>query len=414
MEESRVLETFPTSEGWHMRKIRHICAALNRDPVDVDMLREEAKSNGGLLSTYIRKESWHKLLGINRYIIPQCPYLEHKDKHQISLDVNRCGRRLPKELTDEGRNHLQDQLTRVITRVLVTHPHLSYYQGFHDVVLTFLLVLEDEDLTFSIVDILVQYHIRDYLDADIERTRVIMNCIGVLLSIVDPEVASFIQQLVGINTSYSYMLSLLLLLPFPPSLSLPLPPSLSLYPIRSGCQYLFALSWIITWFSHVIDNNYDLHRLIDLFLASHPLMPVYIATALVISRRGELLSLDCDMSSVHPFLNKMPEDLNFEDIISRGLRIFDQVQPHKMASKGGIRLNQSLLVRTHSQFSKRLSGLRPDRILKDDPQAQPIETWVEFAKRHALNFVWYMFPILLGVAIHWWLSDGNILLSIND
>jgi hypothetical protein len=340
------------------------------------MLREEAKSNGGLLSTYIRKESWHKLLGINRYIIPQCPYLEHKDKHQISLDVNRCGRRLPKELTDEGRNHLQDQLTRVITRVLVTHPHLSYYQGFHDVVLTFLLVLEDEDLTFSIVDILVQYHIRDYLDADIERTRVIMNCIGVLLSIVDPEVASFIQQ--------------------------------------SGCQYLFALSWIITWFSHVIDNNYDLHRLIDLFLASHPLMPVYIATALVISRRGELLSLDCDMSSVHPFLNKMPEDLNFEDIISRGLRIFDQVQPHKMASKGGIRLNQSLLVRTHSQFSKRLSGLRPDRILKDDPQAQPIETWVEFAKRHALNFVWYMFPILLGVAIHWWLSDGNILLSIND
>jgi hypothetical protein len=86
--------------------------------------------------------------------------LEHKDKHQISLDVNRCGRRLPKELTDEGRNHLQDQLTRVITRVLVTHPHLSYYQGFHDVVLTFLLVLEDEDLTFSIVDILVQYHIR--------------------------------------------------------------------------------------------------------------------------------------------------------------------------------------------------------------------------------------------------------------
>ena len=43
----------------------------------------------------------------------------------------------------------------------------------------------------------------------------------------------------------------------------------------------FALGWFITWFAHSVDNLQHISRLFDLFMAAHPLMPLY-ATAVVI------------------------------------------------------------------------------------------------------------------------------------
>lgn len=40
---------------------------------------------------------------------------------------------------------------------------------------------------------------------------------------------------------------------------------------------MFALSWFITWYSHVLDNLDTILRLYDLFIVSHFLMPVYVA-----------------------------------------------------------------------------------------------------------------------------------------
>ncbi len=43
----------------------------------------------------------------------------------------------------------------------------------------------------------------------------------------------------------------------------------------------FALGWFITWFAHSVDNLHHISRLFDLFMAAHPLMPLYV-TAVVI------------------------------------------------------------------------------------------------------------------------------------
>lgn len=40
---------------------------------------------------------------------------------------------------------------------------------------------------------------------------------------------------------------------------------------------MFALSWFITWYSHVLDDLDTILRLYDLFIVSHFLMPVYVA-----------------------------------------------------------------------------------------------------------------------------------------
>ena len=65
-------------ERWWKVKKRHIYAALEADPVDIELLRREAVSRGGLLSTEIRRRVWPKLVGVNRYRIKK-----YKGKQQI-------------------------------------------------------------------------------------------------------------------------------------------------------------------------------------------------------------------------------------------------------------------------------------------------------------------------------------------
>lgn len=62
-------------------------------------------------------------------------------------------------MSDEQRAEVQEQLVRVIVRLLSAHRGIHYYQGFHDIVVTFLLVL-GEDLTFLIMGQLITYHIK--------------------------------------------------------------------------------------------------------------------------------------------------------------------------------------------------------------------------------------------------------------
>ena len=49
--------------------------------------------------------------------------------------------------------------------------------------------------------------------------------------------------------------------------------------IRSEVGQVFALSWLITWYGHVLKDFTTIVRLYDFFLATHPLMPVYFGAA---------------------------------------------------------------------------------------------------------------------------------------
>ena len=45
---------------------------------------------------------------------------------------------------------------------------------------------------------------------------------------------------------------------------------------KSGILPYFALSWYITWFAHDVHQLPQIARLFDLFMASHPIMPLYV------------------------------------------------------------------------------------------------------------------------------------------
>ena len=75
----------------------------------------------------------------------------NKNYNQVLMDVNRSLKRFPPGIPEDDRPELQDQLTRLIIRILGKHPNLHYYQGYHDVAITFLLVV-GEEMAFNILE----------------------------------------------------------------------------------------------------------------------------------------------------------------------------------------------------------------------------------------------------------------------
>ena len=94
------LHTCPLCTGlhWQREKEIQIDKALGSSPVDIEALRKHAISMGGLFHSHIRKRVWPKLVGVNMYSVRPyegAPLINHKDRAQVLLDVNRSTRRMP-------------------------------------------------------------------------------------------------------------------------------------------------------------------------------------------------------------------------------------------------------------------------------------------------------------------------------
>lgn len=72
----------------------------------------------------------------------------------------------------------------------------------------------------------------------------------------------------------------------------------------------FAISWIITWFSHDVRDTDVVKRLFDCFLVSHPLMPVYMAVAMLLHpvNRMEIIHAESEFSAVHNAITHLPRN----------------------------------------------------------------------------------------------------------
>ncbi|XP_041096069.1 TBC1 domain family member 20-like isoform X3 [Polyodon spathula] len=259
-------------ESKRKRKMAEISQALTATPVDVAALRRMAISEGGLLTDQIRCKVWPKLLNVQTDDLLDKPGAalreNNKDYQQVLLDVRRSLRRFPPGMPDEQREGLQEELIDIILQVLLRNPQLHYYQGYHDIVVTFLLVV-GEKLATALVEKLSTHH------------------------------------------------------------------------LRAEVGTIFALSWLITWFGHVLSDFRHVVRLYDFFLACHPLMPIYFAAVIVLYRESEVLECECDMASVHHLLSQIPQDLPYETLISRAGDLFVQFPPSELAREAVQQQSQS-------------------------------------------------------------------------
>uniref|UniRef100_A0A3B4AYK4 TBC1 domain family member 20 n=1 Tax=Periophthalmus magnuspinnatus TaxID=409849 RepID=A0A3B4AYK4_9GOBI len=296
------------------RKIADITQALSSSPVDVAALRRMAISEGGLLTDEIRCQVWPRLLNV--------PSHNNKDYNQVLLDVQRSLRRFPPGMPDEQREGLQEELIDIILRVLKRNPQLHYYQGYHDIVVTFLLVVGEQRAT-ALVEKLSTHHLRDFMDPTMDNTKHILNYLMPIIDRVNPEVHDFMQQ--------------------------------------SEVGTVFALSWLITWFGHVLSDFRHVVRLYDFFLACHPLMPIYFAAVIVLYREEEVLECECDMAMVHHLLSQIPQDLPYETLISQAGDLFVQFPPSELAKEAAS--HDSMATTTFKDFEL-ASTQRPDSVLR--------------------------------------------------
>lgn len=56
-------------------------------------------------------------------------------------------------------------------------------------------------------------------------------------------------------------------------------------------------------------------------------MPVYVSAALVENRRGEVMSADVDMPSLHKLLNHVPKTIDIDEVLQRAQQLFLEFRP---------------------------------------------------------------------------------------
>ncbi|KAK4878911.1 hypothetical protein RN001_007057 [Aquatica leii] len=269
--------------------------ALNNSDTDLEMWKKLALDQYGLVNDDLRRKVWPLLLCVDPDTSEKAPLLaelaNHSEYNQVVLDVNRSLKRFPPGIPYKQRLALQDQLTVLILRVIMKYPHLRYYQGYHDVAITFLLVV-GETVSFRIMERLSTDHLRECMEPTMEKTSYRLNYLYAILQREDKELHEILD--------------------------------------RSMVGTMFALPWYLTWFGHSLTQYRDVVRLYDYFLASPPLMPLYVAASLVIDRRQEVFDIDCDMASIHCLLSQIPDNLDFECILQRASNIYKKYPPAKL------------------------------------------------------------------------------------
>lgn len=297
-QDSNALSTFKA------RKFRLISRSLeNGRTRDLNAI---AMSELGLVCDGARRLVWPKLGGISVYATSPRPALDDIEGHhyyqQVVLDVKRSLRRFPPSVAEAHRIALQDKLVFMIMRVLMKNPELHYYQGYHDICLTILLVL-GEEIGFLLVEKLSRTNLSVFMEKTMAHT------------------ADMLEHIYDIFEHENLKLKLFL--------------------ETAGVGIMFCLSWVITWFGHVLSDYDTVVRLFDLFLASHCWMPIYLSAAIVLHKQEEILALDCDLAPVHSYLSKVvEEELPFEDLIIKAGDLMAKYPPAVIKQEHAFRREQ--------------------------------------------------------------------------
>lgn len=257
----------------------------------------------------MRVRVWPVLLGVNLDDVDANEYdtlttATHRDSSVVDVDVARSLWAYTPDWSDEAREAKRQELQRLLTATVCSNQDVYYYQGLHDIASVLLFVL-GEHLAFVCLRRMVQVHLRDC-------TRYV--AMGAVY-----HCHAHHGSTPGVLGFHEHPLSVLLYMspptsaPQPPATRIAQPPALhrpTMEPVLEQLSLLhavlrecddevyrrlcatelppvYALPWLITWFAHTGMNIEAMGRMFDLFLASHPLMPLYACA--IVMRVGALV-----------------------------------------------------------------------------------------------------------------------------
>jgi len=223
---------------------------------------------------------------------------KHNYEHQIYIDVQRSlfcldyFENLPNEEIEYHRNNLNEMLQTFFS----FYQNYHYFQGFHDVG-TILLFTLGQDAGLKAMQKLAYIYFRDALKYPFEKSVTLQ--LQLILRIVhkfDPwfsdVVSSFYQDV----------------------------------PI-------FALPWMLTWFSHSLKDMSTILRIFDYLICSPPYSVIYMCAAVLLTAREKLLGSneELDMTVLHSFFQHL-EIPNVELLIATTIEMEKKCDIYKLIS----------------------------------------------------------------------------------
>eukprot|EP00760_Papus_ankaliazontas_P000394 PhM_4_TR10064/c0_g1_i1/m.88497/K20372/TBC1D20, GYP8; TBC1 domain family member 20 len=252
----------------------------------------------GLDCPEVRRIVWPLLLGpdVRKIEYGTVPENALRDRETMQCDVVRSLWRLV-PMTQTVRDQRREELRRVMVLSLKMDDTLCYYQGFHEIAAVLLLTC-GEVVAGMVLQSLCRCYLRPVMYKDFRYVQELQRQLHPLLLFIDEELACHLLR-------------------------------------ADMHEGHYALSWVLTWFAHVLDEKLEtIARLFDFILATHPLvMPLYVSAVLVAEAREELLSRDADLCSLHEVIGSLPERYYCaETVLPKAYQLFLTFPPDQLLS----------------------------------------------------------------------------------
>ncbi|KAG0017149.1 hypothetical protein BGZ80_008571 [Entomortierella chlamydospora] len=102
-------------------------------------------------------------------------------------------------------------------------------------------------------------------------------------------------------------------------------------------------------------------------------MSVYLAAAVVMSRREELFEVECDNAMVHSFLTKFPKNADLELIISHAHKLYVTYPPEALQNRAQSWLDGNSCVNTFNKSNTRLYDDNDEKVYSTPFDFGPID-----------------------------------------
>ncbi|PSC72783.1 TBC1 domain family member 20 [Micractinium conductrix] len=305
----------PAGDARELETVKLVNELLLERPLDVLRLRRVVAIRG-LVNDGLRSRVWPLLLGVGEAAAPDeaarfaaLAGSTHKDSHVVECDMARSLWSYTEGWSEEGRAAKRAALRRVIDAAVGSNTSgIFYYQGLHDIAAVLLFVCGSELAAWRLLHALAGGHLRDCTRVDLAAATETLRLLYPILERCDPELHAYLHGLQE------------------PALEVP----------------YFALSWLLTWFAHDVPSLPQTARLFDLFLSSHPLMPLYVAAVVIKGQRQQILACGEDGLQAYATLKKMrflqPGQLGADELAQQAAALYQAVPPTRLARQRGIRL----------------------------------------------------------------------------
>lgn len=235
---------------------------------DFEAIRQIAISKGGFLKNCYRREFYKKAFSLDNESVKFISYNDNrnynennlilhkffegkfeehlytkskkKNENIIEVDIKRTiANSFFSSAEEEVLNTLKNKLTTFIKKFMIINKDYNYYQGFHDIGLYIYLIFNNsESFALQMLQRISEYFLKDYLLENSNgqgfRFETVFKIIKDIIKTEDKMVYSFYED----------------------NPEIPDP--------------IFCLPWIITFFTHDINELFTVLRLFDYLLFSHP------------------------------------------------------------------------------------------------------------------------------------------------